>query len=186
VVERCVRGECKESTAHFYFFGFAAFIIIIAIITSWHKNKWKREAKEIAIQNNAILFERFIHKEGLPIAKGMMAVIYYCPDKIEIRSCGITFVFEIDRLTDVSVKTETYTQTHYVSGGSESVVRPRHGGGYHVSTREREKKIETRKVYSYLIFTYTKDNSVKYIEFDVTDKYFKARQFEKEFRRVRK
>jgi len=165
-------------------FGIIAFLILMIVITSSKRKKQKKEAEKVASEKQASLYESFIHTAGLPIPEGTIATVYYCVDKIEIHASGTQFNLEKERLTDISIKTETEIQTHYTSSAGGAIGGALLFGAVGALIGGRAKQKKTKTIHSYLIISYTKDDSVDYIAFDVTSKILQAQKFKKEFQRT--
>lgn len=120
------------------------------------------------------------HMTGLPIADGTYCKIYLHPDKYVFEYKKTTYELPIDRITDVSIKTEKEVQTSYVSSiggavGGAVLLGPL---GAIIGGRAKKKKTTTRKYY--LIISYKKDEKYDCITFDATG-CLKAHKFVKEF-----
>lgn len=133
------------------------------------KQKKKAELKQ-KIQENKKLEERRItgkHQAGLPIAQDAVCRITNMDDEFQISGGGNNFVLQKDKISEISVMTDTEIQKQYVSSIGGAVA----GGvvfgplGAIVGGRAKEKKTKTKTYY--LIFTYVSDNEVRYMSFEI-------------------
>lgn len=108
------------------------------------------------------------HMAGLPIAEGAHCYIYLCKDKIIFERNETIYNLTIDKINDVTIKSDVEIQKSYVSSvvgavGGAMVFGPL---GAMIGGRAKEKRSTT--INNYLIFTYDKDGNTDYISFDVT------------------
>lgn len=88
-------------------------------------------------------------------------------DEFQISGGGNNFVLQKDKISEISVMTDTEIQKQYVSSIGGAVA----GGvvfgplGAIVGGRAKEKKTKTKTYY--LIFTYVSDNEVRYMSFEI-------------------
>lgn len=167
--------------------GFGFLVLILSIVMARAISKAKKKEKGARQQKmddkQACASGSFSHVAGLPIAENTICELFYCPEKIEINANGTAFNLDLSKLTDISMKTDTEIQQHYVSSAGGAV-----GGallfgpvGAMIGGRAQEK--QTKETHTYLFLTYTKDDSVDYIAFDVTQQPFQAQHFVKEFQK---
>ncbi|MED3549701.1 hypothetical protein [Cytobacillus praedii] len=128
----------------------------------------RKERKKLTPGSNARIKDlgadvclKLKHVSGLPINTGTNTFVYRCSDKIIFERNEHTFELEIDKITDVSIKTNVQIHKGWVQGNRD------------IFAREK-----TSKTYSYLlIFAYGNGNEVNYITFDVTKNSDKASIF---------
>lgn len=101
------------------------------------------------------------HVSGLPINTGTYTFVYRCTDKIVFERNEHTFELEIDKIKDISVKTNVQIHKGWVQQDNA------------IFAREK-----TSKTYQkLLIFAYGNGDAVNYITFDVTKNSDKASIF---------
>ncbi|MGN7402733.1 hypothetical protein ACTHO0_23030 [Cytobacillus praedii] len=109
------------------------------------------------------------HMAGLPISEGAETFIYRCKNKVAFERNEKTYELILDKIEDITIKTDIEIQKSYVSSVGGAV------GGYVlfgplgaiVGGRAKEKKSQV--IDEYLIFAYEKNNEVEYISFEVTN-----------------
>lgn len=161
---------------------FLIFCIVMFIKTSQARKIAMKQQANMLAEKNATIVGKFQHVNGLPVAEGVSCLIASRVDKYEISANGITFDLEKNKVTDICIKTDVDIQKHYVSSVGGAV-----GGaflfgpvGAMIGGRAKEKR--TSKVFSYLIFTYTSDEEIKHVGFDVTYNLQNAQEFISEFK----
>lgn len=131
----------------------------------------KREAAEVAAEQKFAQMHTLqaAHAAGLPLAEGTKCTVFFDRESIKASGGGTIFSLENARVADVEIKTDKEIQTAYVSSVGGAI-----GGavlfgalGAMVGGRAKEKKTET--VSFYLIITYSKDEQIDYISFQVFD-----------------
>lgn len=101
------------------------------------------------------------HVSGLPINTGTNTYVYRCRDKIIFERNENTFELEIDKIKDVSIKTNVQIHKGWVQHDQD------------IFAHEK-----TSKLYQHLlIFAYENGNFVSYITFNVTHNKRKASLF---------
>ena len=126
----------------------------------------------------AIIQHTFTHTTGLPVADGVKVKISVYNERVDFDSSGVNFNIERDRITDVSIKKETELQSHYTSSAGGAIAGAMLFGVLGAAIGGRSKVKETKKVRKFLIFTYTKEDEINYVAFDVTkDTFGKASTF---------
>lgn len=104
---------------------------------------------------------KLIHVSGLPINPGTSTFVYRCSDKIVFERNEYTIELEIDKIKDVSIKTNVQIHKGWVQRDRD------------IFAREK-----TSKTYqNLLIFAYGNGDAVNYITFDVTRNSNKASIF---------
>lgn len=156
------------------------FCFKMIVVTTKMKKVEKQHNKEL--KNQGVTCRAVLaHVNGLSIPENTLCEIYSYPERIEIKANGTLFKLEKLRLNDVCIKTDVEIQSQFVSSIGGAI-----GGavlfgtlGAMIGGRARNKKSKT--IHNYLIFTYAKDNEVKYIGFDATNALSKALDFVNEF-----
>lgn len=159
--------------------------IIKAIVNRIKGNKPQKKQKKVAEPIDYTRIPQFTvvgsHVNGLPIAENMVCEVMAFSDRYEFHAGGATFELERNKVTDISIKTDKDIQKQYVSSVGGAV-----GGavlfgplGAMIGGRAKEKKSTT--IYQYLIFTYLKDEEMRYIGIECTNQYWKATKIEFDF-----
>lgn len=147
-------------------------------------NKAAQVHKQALKEAGVTIEASFKHINGLPIAEDNLCGVLSYNDKYEFNVNGLTFTLLRDKVTDICIKSDVDIQKQYVSSIGGAVA----GGvlfgplGAIIGGRAKEKEITTRTYY--LIFTYTSDNEIKYISFDIFYNMPKALALTKEFNKI--
>ena len=165
---------------------FVAFCIIFFIIIIYNMSKARKKEKGE--------FEKNMNKRGaaysisLPVLIGLsvpedtMCNIYLCNDHYEFEANGITFSLKKEKITDISLKTNTEIQNQLVSSAGGAVAGAMLFGPLGAIIGGRIKEKESKKITDCLIFTYIKDdNTIDYIAFNSTGYFFKIAKIIGEF-----
>ncbi|MFR4998394.1 MAG: hypothetical protein ACLUDK_14380 [Clostridium paraputrificum] len=114
------------------------------------------------------VFVSIPHINGLPIAENTLCQIYYTDDNIFIDGSGQSFNLSNEKISAIEIKTDVEIQKQYVSSVAGGITGAIVFGplGALIGGRVKEKKIKNTT--RYLIITYTSDNEIKYLGFDVT------------------
>lgn len=170
---------------------YAIFLLIIfgAAYLIYKKTFCNSHAKEKSIVSNKVksvaqpdLSVTLKHVNGLPVPENTFCQIYSRPDKYEISVNGTTFNIAKAKVIDVSIKTESEIQQHYVSSIGGAVGGAVLFGPLGAIIGGRAKKKTSKKTTNYLIFTYLSDNEIKYVGFEVGDNYIPVSKFLAEFK----
>ncbi len=107
------------------------------------------------------------HEDGLPLAEGVSCTISYENETFVFTGGGNEFRLQLDNITDICIKTEVEIQRAYVSSIGGAVLGAELFGslGAMIGGRVKERKI-TETSY-FLIYTYLKDEGIKYISFEM-------------------
>ena len=162
-----------------FFIGIA--LIILAICVSKSKKK-SSAAKKEKNKSEKVLCSTFLHINGLPIAENVPCEVLSLIDKYEFKANGATFNLDKGKITDICVKTETEIQQQYVSSVGGAVGGAMLFGPLGGIIGGRAKKKKTKIISQYLIFTYLKEEELKYIGFDVTGQGWNAGKIVDEYR----
>ena len=157
------------------------FCIKMIVTTSKIKKaskQYNKELKDKGVTCSAVL----AHVNGLSIPENTLCQIHSYPDVIEIKANGISFKLDKSKLNDICVKTDVEIQSQYVSSIGGAVGGAILFGPLGAMIGGRAKNKKNRITHRYLIFTYTKDDTVKYIGFDATNALSKAIDFVNEFK----
>lgn len=160
---------------------FVVFCFKMAITTSKIKKAQKRYDKELKNQG-VTCSVTLAHVNGLGIPENTFCNIYSYPERIEVKANGTQFNLDKSKLNDVCLKTDVELQSQYVSSVGGAVGGAVLFGPLGAMIGGRAKKKENKIVHNYLIFTYSKDDTVKYIGFDATKAVSEAMNFVNEFR----
>lgn len=152
-------------------FLFIIFCIMMLISTTKAKKRVKKEQKEQRERHQASLAVRMQHVHGLPIAENTPCTVYSTPDKYEIEVQGNTFNLDKNKVTDVSIKTETEVTNQYVSSIGGAIGGAVLFGPLGAVIGGRAKKKKSTDIRKYLIMTYESEGEIKYVGFDVTANY---------------
>lgn len=114
------------------------------------------------------VFVSIPHVNGLPIAENTLCQIYYTDDNIFIDGSGQSFNLSNEKISAIEIKTDVEIQKQYVSSVAGGITGTIVFGplGALIGGRVKEKKIKNTT--RYLIITYTSDNEIKYLGFDIT------------------
>lgn len=180
----------NDGTAILIILGVLIMFVILCVVMVVKTSKIRKENK-LKIQkrkdeSGAYYNTSLIHATGLPVSEGTLCDLFLCPDKVEIECNGNKFNLDKSKITDVSMKTDVEIQKQYVSSAGGAIAGAVMFGalGAIIGGRAKEKKSET--IYTYLIFTYKKDEELNYISFDVTQALSHARKFVSDFKTLNK
>ena len=114
------------------------------------------------------VFVSIPHVNGLPIAENTLCQIYYTDDNLFIDGSGQSFNLSNEKISAIEIKTDVEIQKQYVSSVAGGITGTLVFGplGALIGGRVKEKKIKNTT--RYLIITYTSDNEIKYLGFDIT------------------
>lgn len=129
------------------------------------------------------IYSAFHHVDGLPIAENMLCEVFSFPDRIEFKSGTTQIKLSKEKITDMSVKTDTDIQNQVVSSIGGAVAGAMVFGtlGAIIGGRTRTKKVKT--ISNYLIITYNSDGDLKYLGFDIKNNPQSAFKLVDEFRK---
>lgn len=116
------------------------------------------------------------------MAEKVVCSVYYLPDKLVIESGAANFSLPTDRITDISVITDVEIQKHYTSSIGGAVGGALLFGPLGAMVGGRSKEQTSATLTYFLVFTYLKDEEIKYIAFNATQKVKEARSLEKLFK----
>ncbi len=168
--------------------GIIVLFIIVSIVRSSKKKKTRRklemQQREMELQSQGItIISKMKYIDGLPIVTGTECELVSFIDKITLKVSGTEFNLDKSKLTDVCIKTDTEIQKQYVSsvGGAVGGAILFGGLGAVVGGRAKEKK--TTAITKYLIFTYSNNNEIKYVSFQIfPENIMSANKFVEEFK----
>lgn len=129
----------------------------------------KEEKKRMAAERERISVSGLSHIDGLPLTQGTPCTALRKEEMLEIEGGGAVFRVELNRLTDISVKTDVEIQHAYTSSAGGAVAGAMLFGALGAMIGGRTKKKESRTFEYYLIITYLKDGEVSYISFRAPD-----------------
>ena len=107
------------------------------------------------------------HVNGLPISEDTYCVIDSYSDKYEFTADGFAFNLPKDRVKDVSIKKHEEITAHKVSSVAGAIGGAVLFGPLGAIIGGRAKKHEVISEVNYLVFTYLKDEEIKYICFEL-------------------
>lgn len=125
--------------------------------------------------------DKLPHTTGLPLAEGTECSIYYLSDKLIFEGGGTSFTLPLERLNDISITTSEELQKSYVSSIGGAVGGAILFGPLGALIGGRAKEKTSKIITSYLVFTYLKDDEVKYIAFDNTNQLARSQELKKLF-----
>lgn len=108
------------------------------------------------------------HVLGLPIPEGSKCNISLFPDRVTIERNGTAYNLELFKITDAVIKTETEIQNNYVSSVGGAMGGMMLFGPLGAVIGGRAKKKTDKVIHSYMIFSYTKEDTIDFISFDCT------------------
>lgn len=139
--------------------GLGAFIIIKMIRRTRRINEAHNQMVQRLREQGMNQLEYFLLVSGLPLPTNTSCMVTSWQDRIEIEANNTKFTLPKNKIIDASLKTEVGISSHYETRNGEII--------------EKERKMRT----TYLIFTYSKGESVNYIKFNVTNSIKQANSF---------
>ena len=132
---------------------------------SFYRNNVEKRAGIETETSEILAFLDAKHISGLPIAEGIMCRIAGSKDEYLFKVQTQEYRLPMNRIKDVSIRTDTEVSKTYVSDIGNAIL-----GAYFLGTagaviggHAHEKTHEVKN--HFLIFSYTKDNDMKYISF---------------------
>ena len=141
----------------------------------------KKEKKDLT---NLSIYTAFHHISGLPIVEDTLCEVYSFPDRLDFKAGTTEITLPKDKITDMSIKTDTEIQNQAVSSVGGAVAGAMLFGaiGAVIGGRAKNKKVKT--VTKYLIITYLGDTEPKFIIFDIKNNPQSADKLVKEFQKT--
>lgn len=141
------------------------------------KKKEKKNFEGITI------YTAFHHVNGLPIPENVLCEVFSYPDRIDFKSGTTEIKLPKEKITDISIKTDTEIQQQLVSSAGGAIAGAMFFGslGAIIGGRVKTKKVKTTT--NYLIITYKSENELKYIGFDIQNNPSSADKLVKEFQK---
>ena len=141
------------------------------------KKKEKKNFEGITI------YTAFHHVNGLPIPENVLCEVFSYPDRIDFKSGTTEIKLPKEKITDISIKTDTEIQQQLVSSAGGAIAGAMLFGslGAIIGGRVKTKKVKTTT--NYLIITYKSENELKYIGFDIQNNPSSADKLVKEFQK---
>ncbi len=127
--------------------------------------------KERSLKNKERMYRNKKYKltfvAGLPLMQGAMCKVLSTDDKIIINGQGTTFELKKEKITSITIETNTTKQTQAISSAGGALAGAMAFGVVGVAIGGRAKAKDIKVSRSYIVITYfdSKDN-VKYIIFD--------------------
>lgn len=82
-------------------------------------SKRKKAAKEMRLERYGAKFSGTLkHTSGLPIAKGVMVEVLYCPDKFVFKKGSQEFIVAREKITSVDVVTGQHIKSQQMAGAA--------------------------------------------------------------------
>lgn len=130
------------------------------------------------------IYTAFHHVNGLPIPENVLCEVFSYPDRIDFKSGTTEIKLSKEKITDISIKTDTAIQQQLVSSAGGAIAGAMLFGslGAIIGGRVKTKKVKTTT--SYLIITYKSENELKYIGFDIQNNPPSADKLVKEFQKT--
>lgn len=171
----------SETAGIVLLFLFIGFCIFMYIKTSKAQKKVRTQLQENMKNKNASFSITIPHLMGLSIPENSFTTIYVCPNSYEFESNGVTFSLNKEKITDVSLKTNTEIQKQVVSSVGGAVGGAVLFGPLGAMIGGRAKTKELRTVTTCLIFTYEKENNIDYVAFNASNNLANASKLVKDF-----
>ena len=129
------------------------------------------------------IYTAFHHVNGLPITENVLCEVFSYPDRIDFKSGTTEIKLPKEKITDISIKTDTEIQQQLVSSAGGAIAGAMLFGslGAIIGGRIKTKKVKTTT--NYLIITYKSENELKYIGFDIQNNPPSADKLVKEFQK---
>lgn len=129
------------------------------------------------------IYTAFHHVNGLPIPENVLCEVFSYPDRIDFKSGTTEIKLPKEKITDISIKTDTEIQQQLVSSAGGAIAGAMLFGslGAIIGGRIKTKKVKTTT--NYLIITYKSENELKYIGFDIQNNPPSADKLVKEFQK---
>lgn len=129
------------------------------------------------------IYTAFHHVNGLPIPENVLCEVFSYPDRIDFKSGTTEIKLPKEKITDISIKTDTEIQQQLVSSAGGAIAGAMLFGslGAIIGGRVKTKKVKTTT--NYLIITYKSENELKYIGFDIQNNPPSADKLVKEFQK---
>ncbi|MGE6600709.1 hypothetical protein ACQKEY_03200 [Lysinibacillus fusiformis] len=118
---------------------------------------------------NADLCIKVKHTAGLPIAEGAEIFVYRCTDKVIFERGQDTIELDINKVTDILIKTDVEIQKSWVSSAGGAIAGDNVFGSLGAIIGGRAKEKTSTVIEKYLIFAYEKNDGQKYISLEVTN-----------------
>lgn len=175
-------NESGEEKSTFSTWSIIAILFILALIVSAISSIHQRiKRKRMMKINQASLMGVFNHTTGLPIPENTPCVVYSKQSMIEINANGAIFNLAKNKIIDLCTRTDVDMQKSYTSSAGGAVGGAILFGAVGALIGGRSKQKEIKKISTFLIFTYQKEEGIDYIGFNVTDTTPEADKFVKEF-----
>ena len=103
------------------------------------------------------IYTAFHHVNGLPIPENVLCEVFSYPDRIDFKSGTTEIKLPKEKITDISIKTDTEIQQQLVSSAGGAIAGAMLFGslGAIIGGRVKTKKVKTTT--NYLIITYKRD-----------------------------
>ena len=110
------------------------------------------------------IYTAFHHVNGLPIPENVLCEVFSYPDRIDFKSGTTEIKLPKEKITDISIKTDTEIQQQLVSSAGGAIAGAMLFGslGAIIGGRVKTKKVKTTT--NYLIITYNLNSALNYNE----------------------
>ena len=142
----------------------------LAVKASKLQGKKKDEMNTKKTELKALEYVTLKHTVGLPLPENTLCNIFYSNDKLVIEGGGNTFNLSLEKVIDITLKTDVEIQKSFVSSAGGAVAGGLLFGPLGALVGGRTKQKQSREVINYFIVTYDKSGSdnPEYIAFDAT------------------
>lgn len=164
---------------------FILFCLFMVYYTSHLKAKTKKKLSNLKNEKQASLVITLNHFNGLPIAENTITKIFSCPNEYEFLANNTSFKLDKNKVQDISITNDVEIQKSYSSSVGGAIGGAVLFGPLGAMIGGRSKEKTSRIINSYLIFTYSDNNEIKYIAFNCSNIY-EANKFVKEFKQNNK
>jgi len=162
----------------------AAVIFCLVIFAFMHfsdKKKRSQNTQDGLAERNAQVMVVLPHTAGLPVPEKTACELYYCDERVEIDANGVQFNLDFSKLHDIRIVTSTEIQKQLVSSAGAAVGGAMLFGAFGALIFGRVKQGQIKNVSYYLVFTYSTDNGIDYIAFELAGKNKYANMMINEF-----
>lgn len=147
-------------------------VLFLVLFIAYYIDKKNKLKKDNLKNTNYKLYTKLNCINGLNNPPNTLCKLYSYNDYYEFILSGNSYKLTKNKVTDVSIKSETEIKQQYVSSVGGAVAGSMLFGplGAIIGGRSKKKNIKNTSIY--LIFTYIKDNKVNYITFDANGKLY--------------
>ena len=150
--------------------------LLLLMYFLWRRWRGKRKKKQAAkpenppipstsCQETPLAWAGLQHVSGLPVGEGAPCLVYLFPDRFVFTKDTQTIILPMEKVRDVTIRTERELQTAYVSSAGGAVAGGLLFGIAGALYGGRVQKKETATYQAYFVVTYDKDDGVQYLIF---------------------